>query len=232
MDIERGQIVTGRKKLSIQTGMSEQSIRTSINRLKSTNEITIKSTTSFTVITICNYDRYQAGECQTNQQINQQINQQPNQRSTNDQPTINQQLTTSKERKKERREERKEERSKSLCSEQTICTEQDVRHHEPGTVEALQHVDITGTADEYIERLRGMLNAMPSSYWQDMQKDYPSINVEAEKMIAFKWLKENTSKRKKMVHKYFVGWMRRAALRAEKKDQYKTKTTNVGDGWE
>jgi len=93
VEVKRGSLVCGRKKLSENTGIPEQSIRTSITQLKSTNEITIKSTNKFSIITLCNYESYQ---CDKNE-INQQINQQSNQQLTNNQPTTNQQLTTSKE---------------------------------------------------------------------------------------------------------------------------------------
>ena len=72
--IPRGSLVTGRKKLAKELGLTEQQIRTTLDHLKSTNEITITSTKQFSIITINNYDMYQ--------QINQQINQQ----STNEQP--------------------------------------------------------------------------------------------------------------------------------------------------
>jgi hypothetical protein len=88
-EIRRGQIVVGRRRLSEETGISEQSIRTSIERLKSTNEITSKSTNKFTIITLCNYESYQ--------DMNTEINQQNPNKSTNDQPATNQQLTTIKE---------------------------------------------------------------------------------------------------------------------------------------
>jgi len=57
--IKRGQLVTGRNKIKKQTGISERTIRTCLNRLKSTNEITIKTTNRYSIITICNYDNYQ-----------------------------------------------------------------------------------------------------------------------------------------------------------------------------
>tara|TARA_R110000803_G_scaffold210475_1_gene282398 strand:- start:38 stop:694 length:657 start_codon:yes stop_codon:yes gene_type:complete len=64
-----GQLLTGRKKLSAATGLSEQSIRTSLNRLKSTNEVTIKKTNKYSVISITNWDKYQGANQQTNQQL-------------------------------------------------------------------------------------------------------------------------------------------------------------------
>ena len=72
--IPRGSFATGRKKLAKELGLTEQQIRTTLEHLKSTNEITITSTNQFSIITINNYDLYQ----QNNQQINQ--------RATNEQP--------------------------------------------------------------------------------------------------------------------------------------------------
>lgn len=90
--IKRGQLVTGRKALSAQTGISEQSIRTCLQNLQNAKNVTSKSTNKNTIITICNYDDYQGVETEANQQINQPTNQQ----TTNKQPATNQQLTTNK----------------------------------------------------------------------------------------------------------------------------------------
>ncbi len=92
--VNRGQVITGRKQLSKETGISEQSIRTCMERLKSTNELTIKSTNRYSIITICNYDSYQLSEDDSNQPTNQ-----PN---PNKQPATNQQLTTTKKLKKDK----------------------------------------------------------------------------------------------------------------------------------
>jgi predicted transcriptional regulator len=86
VELKRGQHIFGRKKLSEETGLSEQSIRTSLNRLKSTNDITIKSTNKFSIVTICKYDTYQ--------DYNSYINQQNIASSTSNQPAINQQSTS------------------------------------------------------------------------------------------------------------------------------------------
>ena len=57
--IQRGQLITGRRELSKRTGLSERSIRTFIKRLKNDQQIAIKTTNKFTIITICNYNTYQ-----------------------------------------------------------------------------------------------------------------------------------------------------------------------------
>ena len=94
--VRRGQLIAGRKALAEQTGISEQSVRTCLERLKSTSEITIKPTSKFSIITILNYELYQSGDEETNQGTNQQSNQQ----LTSDQPASNQQVTTSNNNKK------------------------------------------------------------------------------------------------------------------------------------
>lgn len=113
MTIKRGQLITGRKILSEETGISEQSIRTCIERLKSTSEITIKSTNKYSIITICNYEEYQP----SNADVNQQINQQSNQQLTNNQPATNHKQeykNIKKEKNKEEKEEVKEEKGDSF----------------------------------------------------------------------------------------------------------------------
>lgn len=78
IEIKRGQFITGRKKLSVETGLSEQQVRTCLKRLQSTNDITINSTTSYSIITVNNFEKYQ--KISGNQPTKQ--------------PTINQRLTT------------------------------------------------------------------------------------------------------------------------------------------
>ncbi len=75
--IKRGQLVTSVATISEETKLSTQQVRTSLNRLKSTNEITSKTTNRFTLITVCKYESYQLyeeAEQQTKQQALQQTN--------------------------------------------------------------------------------------------------------------------------------------------------------------
>jgi hypothetical protein len=90
VDLLPGQFVFGRKAAALDTGLGEQTIRTCLNSLKSTSNITIKVTNKFSILTICNWATYQSSISQSNQQINQQINQP----LTSNQPASNQQLTT------------------------------------------------------------------------------------------------------------------------------------------
>ena len=82
--IKRGRFITSSFRLAEESGLSRQQVRTSLKRLKSTNEITLWTTPKHTEIVINNYDDYQ----DPNQLSNQQL--------TNCQPTANQLLTTTK----------------------------------------------------------------------------------------------------------------------------------------
>ena len=74
--VHRGQRVASRKTLSKETGMSQQEVRTAIDHLIATNEITSTPYAKYTVFTIKNYDQYQT----------------PTNKSTSYQPAINHNL--------------------------------------------------------------------------------------------------------------------------------------------
>lgn len=84
--IDVGCLMTGRELLSNETGLSVQQVRTCLERLKSTNEITIKSTKQGTIIQVLNYQKYQVS---TNE-------------ITEEQPQNNQQVTINKNVKNEK----------------------------------------------------------------------------------------------------------------------------------
>lgn len=92
--IERGSFVTSYGNLAKETGLTVQQVRTAINKLILTSEITHKGHSKYSVITVNNWDCYQANNTQDNKQ------------STNNQQTNNKQITTTKEREeyKEREE--------------------------------------------------------------------------------------------------------------------------------
>jgi hypothetical protein len=100
--LDRGQLITGRKKLAEETGLTEREIRTVLDRLSGKNllftkgqkttsetasEIAIKTTNRYSVITIRNYDIYQS------QVITERPNEWPSERPSVP-PTNDQQTTT------------------------------------------------------------------------------------------------------------------------------------------
>lgn len=90
--VKRGQLVTSISQLSKNTGLSVQSIRTCLARLKSTSEITIETTKAYTLITICNYGRYIEKDSESNKANNKASNKQP----TKQKQSANKRLTTNK----------------------------------------------------------------------------------------------------------------------------------------
>ena len=86
--INRGQFITSIEQLSIETGISIQSVKTTLKRLRHSKEISTKATSKNTMITICNYDSYQ--------DLKVDANKPPNHELTINQLASNQQLTTTK----------------------------------------------------------------------------------------------------------------------------------------
>ena len=84
IEIKSGQLLTGRLKLARALKLSEREIRTALEHLKTTNEITVKSTSQYSIITINNWNLFQ------------QSSQQNDQRPTNDRPTNDRPTTTNK----------------------------------------------------------------------------------------------------------------------------------------
>lgn len=84
--LKRGQLLFSRKQIADKLGLSEQNVRTAISHLQLTNEITIKSTNKYSIVTICKYDSWVSVDDEANQQTNQQNVQQ----LTNNQPATNQ----------------------------------------------------------------------------------------------------------------------------------------------
>lgn len=62
--IEKGSLATGLNSLSHETGLSISQIRTSLNKLKSTGEIAIKTGQKFSIISIVNWNEYQSDRTQ------------------------------------------------------------------------------------------------------------------------------------------------------------------------
>lgn len=114
-----GQKITSYAKLSEELGLSIQSVRSALENLRSTGEITSKSTNKYTVISINNYEAYQQTNKQTNKQVtnkqqtkipdtrlvenNKQTNKQNDLETTNfqqaSQQASNKQATTNKNEK-------------------------------------------------------------------------------------------------------------------------------------
>ena len=84
IDLEPGQFIFGRKIASKEIKMSERTIRTCLSTLTTLQNLTIKSTNKFSIITIVNWRSYQSREAETTS------------KSTSNRPATDQQPTTDK----------------------------------------------------------------------------------------------------------------------------------------
>lgn len=57
--LKAGQLITGRKRLAEELDFTERQIRTALDKLKSTGEVTIETTNKYTIITVVNWEDYQ-----------------------------------------------------------------------------------------------------------------------------------------------------------------------------
>lgn len=86
----RGQVITSLSTIKQQTGLSIQQIRTCFDRLKSTGELTVESTSKYSMITVNKYEDYQI-----------KVTSKSTRNATNEQQTSNKRATTTNNDNKE-----------------------------------------------------------------------------------------------------------------------------------
>lgn len=90
--IKKGQVIVSMKKMAEELGFTRQQVRTAINKLKSTNEITTEATNRYTIVTVVNWEEYQSA--------NENATNKPTSNRTIKQPTSNQQITNKQPHRK------------------------------------------------------------------------------------------------------------------------------------
>ena len=98
--IPRGSFVSSIPHLAQHTGMSERNVRTALKHLKSTGEVTGKSTNKYTLFTVEKYDFYQQDDRQNDRQV------------TGNRQASDRQVTTNKNEKNEKNEKKEEQKEK------------------------------------------------------------------------------------------------------------------------
>lgn len=83
--VNRGELVSSYDRIAEAVGLSNQQVRTAIEHLKETEELTVRKYPKYQVFTIVNYDYYQSNQQANNRQLT------VNQQSSNSQLTGNQQ---------------------------------------------------------------------------------------------------------------------------------------------
>lgn len=83
--VKKGEFVTSYENLASDLGFSVQQIRTAIKKLKSTGELTTKSTNKFTLVRVVNWEQYQTSD--------KLVTSKTTCNATNEQQTSNNQIT-------------------------------------------------------------------------------------------------------------------------------------------
>ena len=110
IDVKRGQLLTGRKALSVELNLTEKEVRTCLEKLKKSGYIDQQTTNRYTIITICNYDIWQ--DCTNTMRP---TNGQPcGQQTANKRPTNGQQTATREINKENKEKEINKEKEKKV----------------------------------------------------------------------------------------------------------------------
>lgn len=164
-EIPRGSFITSVKKLSEELSnknqkFSIQAVRTSLKHLISTNELTIKTTSKFSIITVNNYELYQENNKVSNNQLT--INQQ----------STNNQLTTIEEYKNIRN-------IRNISNSSNIC--EFVEENFGRTLNSIECETILGWQDNELTRYAikiAVLNGVPRvKYIQGILDSYKAKNI-------------------------------------------------------
>ena len=81
--VKKGELLTGRKQLSVETGLAESTIEKILNLFKSEHQIEQQKTNKFRLISIINWEDYQSNEQEKEQQRNNKGTTKEQQRNTN-----------------------------------------------------------------------------------------------------------------------------------------------------
>lgn len=178
--IPRGSFVSSLPQIAKQTELSIQNVRTAINHLKSTNELTVKTTSQYSVFTVVKYDLYQDD--------NRQSNRQP----TGNQQATNRQLTTIEE-KKEKKEGKKVRRERETRASEPEPKLYGVYHNVRLTDGEIQEL-----INQYPEDYKDMIENL-SVYMRSKGKLYDDHFA-----TLMKWKREDEVKSKKAASKQGV----------------------------
>ncbi len=98
--VERGQVLTGLHSLSKETALSVRSVRTAIEHLISTGEVTRQATNQYSLITVVNYAKYQDRPCDSDKPSDNQNDKQ----ATSERQATDKRPTTNKNDKKNKKD--------------------------------------------------------------------------------------------------------------------------------
>lgn len=165
--ILRGQKLTSIEHLADDVGLTIQQTRTALKKLKSTHEITIKTTNKNTLITIEKFNNYQFEIDEDNKQNNKQFNN----LITNNQQTNNKQITTNKNEKNNNNDNIKKEKNKKRKTFEEVLAENNCSE------------DLESSIRDFIDMRKTIKKPMTSKALELLFKNLEKLtNLEEEKI--------------------------------------------------
>lgn len=181
--IPRGSFVSSLDKLSEETSLTKREIRTAISHLKSTGEVTVKTTNRYSIFSIKNYDIYQCDDTQ-------------NDIKATDRRHFKDILTTPIEEYKER----KNTKLNNIITkdDNIICPEPE--NSAPNSSGILLILNDKTLYNVPLDRI---------STWKD---SYPAVDVEQELKRMASWLECNPTRRKtrRGIERFINTWLARS----------------------
>lgn len=165
IDIKRGEIITSNEQLAKQLKLTVSKIRTSLEKLKSTGEIAIKTTNKNTVVTVVNYCLYQS-----NDEIIAN-------KTTNKSQTNRKQIATNNNDNNENKKETSD--FSDFVRLYPGKKVSDVREKKlPGLIKMYGKEQMLRTVERYAIEVKGKKDFIlnESTFWNGRYKDYLDVN--------------------------------------------------------
>lgn len=181
LTIQRGQFVTSLNTLSSETGISIRSVRTALKKLESSGELTIKTTSKFSILTIVKYDTYQGSDVDDDTQKDKRL--------TRKRQATDTQATLIEERKQ--KEEEKE--LVPTFEKLNVDTSRDINLHLSTDNKEPCVIDNEGNKSEFVRLSKKDKEKLKQVYEDNFGQEYPRIMRQA--VIALdEWFRENPKK--------------------------------------
>jgi hypothetical protein len=195
LTIQRGQLVTSLKSLSQELGLNIGQIRTALNNIQNSKEITRKTTNKYTIITVCKYECYQG----SNQANNTQNDTQTTRKTTNEQQQLKNKKNKEKNKQKETRKNLVDElpteadqydaRQNTALPFDIVTANQTLKNLDPAEI-AQTYKNIFGsefTAEQYARALNTFCTVGVATY----QKYKGIRTLEKLKNLFIQWINKN-----------------------------------------
>jgi len=205
--IKRGSFITSYSQLAKELKLSLQNVRTAINKLKSTGEITHETTSNYSIIIINNYEIYQDTNTLDNSQAtneqqttNKRLTTTNNDKNDNNDKNINLYIYTPADEEKEPEKEQKKKPTKHKYGEyQNVLLTDDeyskLKNQFPNTDEAIEFLSLYITEkgykskSHYLALRRWVFNALKE------QKKLGAYTIKQKRVVEVpEWMKEQDQK--------------------------------------